>query len=116
MGYDIEISCGINAPGMMKENIIAKAYRCSCEYHYGQYELEGRRRQIYRKRYILTFVFPEDGSVLQSFIRYIKAHRGVHIECISTDVGSFELLYASSKYLSLMDKEKAREYREKIKQ
>ena len=115
MGYEIEISSALNAPSMMKGKVIAKAYRCNCEYHYDQYELEGRRGQIYRKHHIITFIFPEDGPALQSFIRYIKAHKGIHIECISTNVGSFELLYASPKYLSSMDKEKAREYRDKIK-
>ena len=115
MGYDIEISSAVNVPSMMKGNIIAKAYRCNCEYHYEQYELEGRRRQIYRKYHIMTFIFPEDGAALQSFIRYIKASKGFHIECISTDIGSFELLYASPKYLSSMDKTKAREYRDKFK-
>jgi len=115
MGYEIEISSSLNAPSMMKDKVIAKAYRCNCEYHYNQYELEGRRRQIYRKHHIMTFIFPEDGAALQSFIRYIKSQKGLHIECISTDVGSFELLYASPKYLSSMDKAKAREYRDKIK-
>ena len=100
---------------MMKGNIIAKAYRCNCEYHYDQYELEGRRRQIYRKYHIMTFIFPEDGAALQSFIRYIKAIQGVYIECISTDSGAFEILYASPKYLSLMNKDKAKAYREKVK-
>jgi len=115
MGYEIEISCPLANASNMKRNIIAKALRCKCEYHYDQYELEGRRKQIYRMHYIMSFVFPEDCISLQAFIRYIKTLQGVYIECITSDSGSFEILYASSKYLSLMDKTKAREYRAKIK-
>ena len=33
MGYEIEISSSLNAPSMMKDKVIAKAYRCNCEYH-----------------------------------------------------------------------------------
>ena len=115
MGYEIEISCALKNASYVKQNIIAKAERCKCEYHYDQYELEGRRRQIYRMHYIMSFIFPEDGIPMQAFIRYIKAIQGVYIECISTDSGAFEILYASPKYLSLMNKDKAKAYREKIK-
>ena len=116
MGYEIELSCGLNSPSSVKDAVIAKAYNCDCEYHYNQYELKGRRRQIYRIHHIMSFIFPETAErQMQAFIRYIKSHRGVYIECISVDSGNCEILYASSKYLSLMDKAKAKEYREKIK-
>ena len=115
MGYEIEISCSVGLAGDVKDSIIAKAKRCKCEYHYEQYELEGRRRQIYRMQYIISFIFPEDCVQLQTFIRYIKALRNVHIECIVMDSGAYEIIYASPKYLSLMSKEKAKEYRLKIK-
>ena len=61
MGYEIEISCALKNASYVKQNIIAKAEHCKCEYHYGQYELEGRRKQIYRMHYIMSFVFSEDG-------------------------------------------------------
>ena len=124
MGYEIEISCSLRIPSFQKSAIIEKAKYWGCELNYTKYELEGRRRQIYDKRCIMTFVFPEaifHQYTTQSlrdlfahpFIRYIRARRGIYIECISTESGGFELLYASSKYLSMMSKAKAKEYREK---
>ena len=115
MGYEIEISCALGKMASVKKNIIAKALRCNCEYHYEQYDIQGRRKQIYRKRHIMTFIFPDEDIPMQIFIRYIKALQDVYIECIATDSGSFEILYASPKYLSLMEKDKAKEYRENHK-
>ena len=115
MGYEIEISCTLNQSSRVKQDIINKALYCKCEYHYDQYELQGRRKQIYRMHYIMTFIFPEDGLPMQAFIRYIKARKGIYIECISTDIGKCEILFASPKYLTLMNKEKAKEYRDKSK-
>ena len=115
MGYEIEISCALGKISSVKKNIIAKALRCNCEYHYDQYDLQGRRKQIYRMQHIMTFIFPDEGLPMQAFIRYIKALQDVYIECIATDSGSFEILYASPKYLSIMEKSKAKEYREKFK-
>ena len=115
MGYEIQISCALNQTSNVKQNIINKALLCKCEYYYDQYEMQGRRKQIYRMHYIMTFIFPEDGLPMQAFIRYIKAAPCIYLECISTDTGKFEILYASAKYLSLMDKQKAAEYKAKLK-
>ena len=115
MGYEIELSYDLGITSSVRDIIIKKAYRCSCEFHYIQYELEGRRRQIYKKRAIITFIFSKDGLPMQSFIRYIKNIKAVYIECISTDTGSFEIIYASPKYLSIMNKDQAQKYKEKKK-
>ena len=126
MGYQIEISCGLQIPSFQKSAIIAKATQWGCELHYSQYELEGRRRQIYHQKCIMTFVFPDSdfqkyktehlkAEIAHPFVRYIKARRGIYIECISTDSGSFEILYASPRYQAIMDKAQAKDYRKKIK-
>ena len=126
MGYQVEISCGLQIPSFQKSAIIEKAKLWGSELHYSQYELEGRRRQIYHQRCIMTFVFPEtdfeqyatedlSAKVTHPFVRYIKARRGIYIECISTDSGSCEILYASPKYQSMMDKAQAEAYRNKHK-
>jgi|ETNvirenome_6_85_1030632.scaffolds.fasta_scaffold164475_2 hypothetical protein len=111
MGYEIEISSAMGRT-IEKNKIIEKANRCGCEYHYTHYELEGRRKQIYRQQCIMTFVFSDDGLPIQPFIRYIKGMRGVQIESI---INNAEILYASSKYLNLMDKKKAKEYKKSPK-
>lgn len=122
MGYQIEISCNLQIPSFQKKAIIEKAKQWDCELHYSQYELEGRRRQIYYKKCIMTFVFPETAfeqysnetqgaETTHPFVRYIRARRGIYIECISTDCGPCKILYASSKYQSTMDKTQAQAYR-----
>ena len=94
MGYQIEISCGLQIPSFQKTAIIEKAKFWNCELHYTQYELEGRRRQIYHQKCVMTFVFPEtdfeqhatqdlSAEVTHPFVRYIRARRGIYIECIS---------------------------------
>ena len=118
MGYEIEISCKLQIPSFQKVAIIEKAKNWGSELHYTQYDLEGRRKQIYNKRCIMTFIFPTHELQYSDhpFVQYIKARRGVYIESISTDNGGFELLYASPRYLTTMDKAKAKEYRDKLKQ
>ena len=113
MGYEIELSFDISLENVVKHKLVWKANLCLCEYNDLQYDLEGRRKQIYRKNCVMTFIFPEDGLPMQRFIRYAKAMRGVCIECMATSEG--EILYASSRYLSTMIKDKAQEYRNKKK-
>lgn len=126
MGYEIEVACGLQIPSFQKSAVIEKAKHWGCEMHYTQYELEGRRQQIYKKKCIMTFIFPDSAfqqyltegqkiELTHPFVQYIRSRRGIYIECISTDSGAFEILYASPKYLSIMEKAKAKEYREKIK-
>ncbi len=113
MGYEIELSFDISLENVVKHKLVWKANLCLCEYNYLQYDLEGRRKQIYKKNCIMTFIFPEEGLPMQRFIRYAKAMRGVNIECMATSEG--EILFASSRYLSMMPKHKAQEYRKKRK-
>jgi len=113
MGYEIELSFDLSLENVVKHKLVWKANLCLCEYNYLQYDLEGRRKQIYRKNCVMTFIFPEEGLPMQRFIRYAKAMRGVSIECMATSEG--EILFASSRYLSMMPKHKAQEYRKKRK-
>ena len=113
MGYEIELSFDLSLENVVKHKLVWKANLCLCEYNYLQYDLEGTRKQIYKKNCIMTFIFPEYGVPMQRFSRDANAMRGVSIECMSTSEG--EILFASSRYLSMMPKHQAQEYRNKTR-
>ena len=55
-------------------------------------------------------MFTENDELLADFIRYTKNIKNISIECIGLDKGKFELIYASKKYLNIMEKEFAEKY------
>ena len=54
--------------------------------------------------------FPDDDANLISFINSIKKNKKVHIEMLSYENIKYSLMYASKKYLNLMEKEEAKSY------
>ena len=73
-------------------------------------------RKLFKHHFILTFIFEENEELVANFIRYVKKHkRSVKIESIVYENCIYEIMYASSKYLNQMDKDKAKEYIEKRK-
>ena len=54
--------------------------------------------------------FPDDDANLISFINSIKKNKKVHIEMLSYENLTYSLMYASKKYLNLMEKEEAKSY------
>ena len=65
----------------------------------------GKNRQIYRNHCVITFLFLEHDELLAEFIRYAKKIKSISIESLGLDKGKFELMYASKKYLNMMEKE-----------
>ena len=61
----------------------------------------------------MTFLFGDHEENVGKFIENIKKIRYVNIESIGYDNCIFKLMYASKKYLNIMDKYKAKEYIEK---
>jgi len=115
MSYIIELSFDINKNKnflMLKNDIINLANDHYKMFSYNNYEIMGKNRRIFRNHYVMTFVFEEDDNNVALFIRKIKKNKNIKIESISYDNCIFKLMYASKKYLNIMEKCKAKEYLE----
>ena len=110
MEYSIDLSfslrrCSVGETTQLIDEL-AERYNCiSCR---SEFEIGGRGRTVTRNHKVITVVFKsEDLYRMVWFIREIKRIRGVYIESIIKDNSVF---YASKYYLTLMSKDKAREY------
>ncbi len=113
MVYQIEVSVNLNKVTNLteiKNMLLNKAEECKLEDFYTMYEHIGKNRQIYRNHCVLVFLFIENDELLADFIRHTKNIKHVSIECVGLDKGKFELIYASKKYLNMMEKEFAQKY------
>ena len=113
MAYQLEISVNLNKItnlSEIKNLLIKKANDCKVEDYYTMYEHMGKNRQIYRNHCVLVFMFLEHDELLAEFIRYAKKFKNISIESIGFDKGKFELIYASKKYLNMMEKDFAQKY------
>ena len=57
-------------------------------------------------------MFEENEENVSKFIKNIKNNKDIKIESISYDNCIFKMMYASKRYLNIMDKFKAKEYQE----
>ena len=108
MAYQIEISVNLNKItnlSEIKQLLLNKANDCKLEDYYTIYEHIGKNRQVYRNHCVITFLFLEHDELLAEFIRYAKKIKNISIESLGLDKGKFELMYASKKYLNMMEKE-----------
>lgn len=115
MGYFIELSFDVlKSDNFLKTKhmIVELAEKYGKEFHYNNHEIMGKNRVIYRNHYIMSFLFGENEEEVAKFIENIKKIRYVNIESIAYDNCVFKLMYASKKYLNIMDKYKAKEYLE----
>ena len=113
MVYQIEVSVNLNKVTNLteiKSMLLTKAEECKLQDFYTIYEHIGKNRQIYRNHCVLVFLFIENDELLADFIRYSKNIKYTSIECVGLDKGKFELMYASKKYLNMMEKEFAQKY------
>jgi len=108
MVYQIEISINLSKVKNLTEirNIILqKAYDCKLNNYYIVYEHIGKNRKIYRNHCVLTLMFEEHDELLAEFIKYSKTIKNINIESVGLDDISFKLMYASKKYLNMMEKQ-----------
>lgn len=113
MGYLLELSINLKKhPNLseIKTILFKKAEECKVENYYTMFEYMGKNRQIYRNHCIITFNFIEHDELLASFIKFSKKIKCVSIESLGYDNIIFKLMYASKKYLNMMEKDKAHEY------
>jgi hypothetical protein len=115
MGYLIELSFNINKVSnfiQTKEMILKIAEKYNKTFSYNNYEIMGKNRTIFRNHYVMTYLFDDESDIVK-FIKQIKLMKYIYIESISYDDCVFKMMYASKKYLNIMDKNKAKEYLEK---
>jgi len=113
MAYQIEISVNLNKVTNLsdiKNLLLNKANDCKLQDYYTIYEHIGKNRQIYRNHCVICFLFNEHDELLAEFIRYAKKMKNISIESVGLDKGKFELMYASKKYLNMMEKEYVEKY------
>jgi len=119
MGFLLELSLDtkkIKNITFYKNLLIEEALKNNCEIYFFNYEFMSENRKLFKHHFILTFIFEENEELVANFIRYVKKHkRSVKIESIVYENCIYEIMYASSKYLNQMDKDKAKEYIEKRK-
>ena len=73
----------------------------------------GKNRTIFRNHYVMTYLFEDNENDIAKFVKQIKLMKHINIESISYDNCVFKMMYASKKYLNIMEKGKAKEYLEK---
>ena len=113
MGYLLELSINLKKQvnlSEMKDILFKKAEECKVENYYSMFEFMGENRQIYRNHCILTFTFPEHDELLATFIKFSKKFKSISVESLGYDNIVFKLMYASKKYLNMMDKGIVQEY------
>ena len=113
MVYQIEISINLSKVKNLTEirNILLqKAYDCKLNNYYIVYEHIGKNRKIYRNHCVLTLLFEEHDELLAEFIKYSKTIKNISIESVGLDDISFKLMYASKKYLNMMEREYVEKY------
>jgi len=120
MGFLLELSLDTKKNGNishLKNILVEEALQNKCEIYFFNYEFMGKNRKIYRHHFILTFIFEENEELVANFIRYVKKNhrRTARIESVFFENCIYEIMYASSKYLNMMQKEKAKDYLEKRK-
>ena len=120
MGFLLELSLDTRKNSnisRLKQTLIGEALKNKCEIYFFNYEFMGKNRKIFRHHFILTFIFEENEELVANFIRYVKRnHKGsVKVESLFFENCIYEIMYASTKYLNMMDKGKAKDYLEKRK-
>lgn len=115
MGYLIELSFDIIKTKnfiSLKQNIMQLAEKYGKQFLYNNHEIMGKNRTIFRNHYVITILFEENEENVSKFIKTIKKNKDINIESISYDNCIFKMMYASRRYLNIMDKYKAKEYLE----
>ena len=107
MVFTIEIAMNVlNHSSMLENNLIDIAYTHHAISHYYLTEMENNNYRN-RSHLILAFTFENDNiKNLENFIKDIKKWKNIYIESLYEENITCKLIYASSYYLSTIDKDK----------
>jgi len=108
MGFFIELSFALLNTNFtdVKNKIIDKSIELRSDFYYQH--IEYSNKNTYQ---IMSFSFPEHDEIFIEFVYFIKKIPHVFIETAGIDDLQFKQLYASKKYLRLMENDKAKDYR-----
>lgn len=118
MAYNIELSLKLRQQSNITStinDIIDESYKYSCNNHYINYEYIYKKKVVIRNCCIISLTFNDDPREISKFIKKIKKNRTINIECVSYEDTVIDLLYASKRYLNIMEKSQMKEYLEKKK-
>jgi len=121
MGYTMELSFNIlkhaNVTGL-ENDVVSMAVDFGCSNYYTYIEME-YNKHINRNHCIIVVQFQEkkeDVENMSTFIKVLRRMKHVYIECIYHDDILCKLIYASTLYITNMDKEKVQIYKEFLKE
>lgn len=116
MGYTIEFSFDLRLHHDSEDcrrEVILQAEKYDCLDCYWMYEIEGSKR-IDRNHCVITTNFDtENITGFIKYLRFIRRSKRYYIESIYDD--KHHLIFASRTYLSKMDRDKAREFKQKFR-
>ena len=107
MGFFIELSFSLLNSNYteIQKKIIDKSIELRSDFYYKHLEYNNKNT-----RQILSFTFPDHNEMFIEFIYFVKKIPRVFIETTGIDNIKFIQLYASKKYLQLMENDKVKEY------
>ena len=107
MGFFIELSFSLLNTNFteIKKKIIDKSIELRSDIYYQH--LEYHKKKTHQ---ILSFTFPDHNEIFIEFIYFIKKIPHVFIETAGIDDIKFIQLFASKKYLQLMEHDNAKQY------
>ena len=114
MGYQIDVAFDMRIVGSMTnlyDMFVKKAEKNNCEMFYMNYEFDGIGQNIVRNHSVMSFFFPPEEEYIINFVRFVREFRDARIESITTGDIKCTLIYASSKYLSMMDRGHVKTYK-----
>jgi hypothetical protein len=121
MVYVMELSFNVLKHANVTEwegNITSSAVDFGCSSYYTYVEME-YNKHINRNHCILVIQFQEkkeDVENMSKFIRVIRRMKHVYIECIYHEDICCKLIYASTFYVTNMDKDKVQIYQQFLKE
>jgi len=113
MTFHIDISIDLRKAGNVthhRQLVERNAEKNNAIDYYGNYEMWGRGRTVTRNHYVMSYTFPSIEKNILRFIQFVKEETSWQIEMVGFEQGKYELLFASRKYLTLMEAEMVRKY------
>ncbi len=113
MTFHIDISIDLRKAGNVthhRQLVERNAEKNNAIDYYGNYEMWGRGRTVTRNLYVMSYTFPSIEKNILRFIQFVKEETSWQIEMVGFEQGKYELLFASRKYLTIMEGEMVRKY------
>lgn len=122
MNYFVDISFDLSRENFSttKEKTTLLFFKYNGYRYYENFEIQGRGRTIKRNHCVITFIFDEEQCSLDDIIKFLKSMKmlkkstKVYIECVYDDF-DYKPIFASKKYVKMLDKFQQSQYYEHIK-